>query len=128
MAGNIQLPSTATAVSLPARGENGFVEEPKRTPVALSSKSERSDEDTDAEATSPDKQAVTYLVDALNNMSRVVDRNLEFTVDDKSGRIIIRVTDGETGEVIREIPPEDVGQSSRDSLGQLVGLLFNGVS
>lgn len=46
------------------------------------------------------------------------DRNLEFDVDDTTGRIVIRVKDGLTGEVIREIPPEE----AREALGSLVGV------
>lgn len=126
MAGNISISSQAQP--LPYGGDYGPAEGAKQATVASRDAVPRGDEGTEPLAEAPDKQAVSYLVDALNNMSRVVDRNLEFEVDESSGRIIIRVTDGKTGELIREIPPEEMGSSSRDSLGQLVGLLFDGVS
>lgn len=126
MAGSIQPTSQALPFSV-RKANDTTDEEPKRaqaSPVPTLG----AEEPDAAGAITPDREAVNYLVDALNNMSRVVDRNLNFEVDDQTGRIIIRVTDGATGEVIREIPPEDVGKSSRDSLGQLVGLIFDGVS
>lgn len=127
MAGNISISSQAQPLPYDG-GDYGPAEGAKQATVAPRKATERGDEGTENQAESPDKQAVSFLVDALNNMSRVVDRNLEFEVDETSGRIIIRVTDGKTGELIREIPPEEMGASSRDSLGQLVGLLFDGVS
>ena len=33
---------------------------------------------------------------------------LEFVIDEGSGRTIIRVSDPETGETIRQIPPEEI--------------------
>ena len=39
---------------------------------------------------------------------QTVNRALRFSVDEGSGRTVIRVIDRETDEVIRQIPPEDV--------------------
>lgn len=47
-------------------------------------------------------------VEALNAKAETMKaRSLEFHVDDDSGRTVVKVLDKETGEVIREIPPED---------------------
>lgn len=126
MAGNISISSPAHPLLY--GGDYGPAEGAKQAKVMSRDAVPRGNEGTEAPAEAPDKQAVSYLVDALKNMSRVVDRNLEFEVDESSGRIIIRVTDGKTGELIREIPPEEMRPSSRDSLGQLVGLLFDDIS
>lgn len=71
-----------------------------------------------------DKKALQGVADGLNAASQLVDRNLSFSVDEKSGRIVIKVTNSETGELIRVIPPEDISKS-RDTAGSLVGLLYN---
>jgi flagellar protein FlaG len=44
----------------------------------------------------------------LNEAAQSHRRSLRFSVDDDSGRTVIRVVDPETDEVIRQIPPEEV--------------------
>jgi flagellar protein FlaG len=50
------------------------------------------------------EQAVKQIQDFLANSSR----RLHFQIDDATGRTIIRVTNPETGEVVRQIPAEEV--------------------
>lgn len=87
--------------------------------------------------------AVTYeqLVDArkmeLNNAVRNVagyvqniTRELNFSVDEKLGKTVVTVVDHTTGEVIRQIPSEDMLKLS-NNLAELrersaKGLLFRG--
>ena len=47
------------------------------------------------------------LAAKLNLASETIGRDLRFQVDMKSGRSVIQVLDRETGEIIRQIPPED---------------------
>ena len=49
-------------------------------------------------------QAIKQIQDYLASSSR----KLQFQIDDATGRTIIRVTNPETGEVIRQIPSEEV--------------------
>ncbi len=44
----------------------------------------------------------------VNDFVKQLDRNLEFSVDESSGRVIITVRDPETGKIIRQIPPEEL--------------------
>ena len=46
------------------------------------------------------------LAQKLNNASRSIGRDLRFEVDLENGRSVIQVLDRETGEIIRQIPPE----------------------
>lgn len=46
------------------------------------------------------------LAQNLNVASRSIGRDLRFEVNMESGRSVIQVLDRETGEVIRQIPPE----------------------
>lgn len=43
----------------------------------------------------------------LNIASQSIGRDLRFQVDLESGRSVIQVLDSETGEIIRQIPPEN---------------------
>jgi flagellar protein FlaG len=54
-------------------------------------------------APKPDLEA---LARKLNVASRSIGRDLRFEVNMESGRSVIQVLDRETGEVIRQIPPE----------------------
>ena len=55
------------------------------------------------EQSSPDMEE---LATALNAASQSIGRDLRFEVDMESGRSVIQVLDRETGEIIRQIPPE----------------------
>jgi len=49
---------------------------------------------------------VRELAKKLNVATKSIGRDLRFEVDMESGRSVIQVLDRDTGEVIRQIPPE----------------------
>ena len=49
----------------------------------------------------------------LNEILRDRERDLEFSVDETTGRTILKVIHAESGEVIRQIPPEELLQITR---------------
>lgn len=56
----------------------------------------------------PDREAVER---ALQEVKKAVDpmaRNLQFSIDEDTGRTVVRVVDTSTKEVIRQIPSEEV--------------------
>ncbi len=50
---------------------------------------------------------VEKLVQELNVATQSIGRDLRFQVDLENGRSIIQVLDRETGEIVRQIPPEN---------------------
>ena len=52
------------------------------------------------------QQDVEALTAKLNIASQSIGRDLRFKVDMDSGRSVIQVLDRDTGEIIREIPPD----------------------
>lgn len=53
-------------------------------------------------------------------------RRLQFEVDEGTGRIVVRVTDPSTGEVLRSVPAEEMLRSAeRISKGEAYGLLVD---
>lgn len=54
------------------------------------------------------KQEVEKVVENLNDFAQSVDRQLQFSVDEESGKTIVKVVDAETGETVRAIPPEEI--------------------
>lgn len=53
-------------------------------------------------------EALQGAVKRLSDYLQRVRRELQFSVDEASGRTVIRVIDASTEEVIRQIPPEEV--------------------
>ena len=49
-------------------------------------------------------EAVSRIQDYVQNLHR----ELQFTVDEQSGRTIIKVIDSETDQIIRQIPPDEL--------------------
>jgi len=56
--------------------------------------------------------------------AQVFDRRISFDIDDESGRIVVRVIDRATGEVIRQIPPDQVLAVAM-SIEKMLGLLLD---
>lgn len=51
--------------------------------------------------------------------------SLNFQVEDKTGQMVVQVVNRDTGEVIRQIPPESLVKA-RQKLEELRGVLFEG--
>lgn len=56
----------------------------------------------------PAAPKLEQIAERLESYIRSVSRSLEFKVDASSGRTIISVLDAETGDLIRQIPNEEV--------------------
>ena len=63
------------------------------------------------------------VVRDLNIRSRSVGRALRFQVDVVSGSSVIQVLDRDTGELIRQIPPEELRAATLDSNAARVQLV-----
>lgn len=71
-------------------------------------------------APAPDVNAV---VDQLRSFVKEAQRNLDFSVDDSSGKFIVKVMDGDSGKLIRQIPSEELLRLS-ERLEDMRSLLF----
>jgi len=77
-------------------------------------------------ATSPTAQPgreVSGAVSEIRDFVQMVRRELQFEVDEDSGRTIVTVRDADTDEVIRQIPSEEVLQIAA-RLEEVNGVLF----
>jgi len=62
---------------------------------------------------SPEAPDMVRAAERLNQLAREAARDLRFRVDDLSGRTVITVLNSTTGEVVRQIPAEEVLNMSR---------------
>lgn len=74
-----------------------------------------------AEAPSVDK--VKQATELINKTIQSMSRSLEFTVDEGSKEIVVKVVDKDTGDVIRQIPSEETLQIAK-ALDHLQGLII----
>lgn len=72
-----------------------------------------------------DREALIDAVSTLQDYVQNIQRDLEFTVDEELGRVIIRVYDSETKEIIRQIPAEEMLKLARQMAQVDEGLLLN---
>ncbi|PAU54360.1 flagellar protein FlaG [Pseudomonas indica] len=66
------------------------------------------------------------LEDAVSSIQEFVQsvrRDINFSLDDGSGRIVVKVTDAASGDVIRQIPSEEALKLA-ESLSEMRSLLF----
>jgi flagellar protein FlaG len=69
------------------------------------------------------REEIEQTVSEIGDFVQNIQRNLQFTVDDNSGETIIKVTDKETDDVIRQIPSEEVLQLQQ-YIKDASGILF----
>lgn len=59
-------------------------------------------------STSLKSDELKNAVEQLDKLARLVRRELQFSVDETSGRVVIKVIDTKSNETIRQVPPEEV--------------------
>ena len=71
-----------------------------------------------------DEKALQQAVDELQRKVQISASNLHFSIDHATGRTVVRVTDVNTQEVIRQIPPEEILHLDQ-ALDRVWGLLLH---
>ena len=78
----------------------------------------------DRNLTQQDRGSTQKLVDEVQSYLDNLNIALEFNIREKTGDIVVRVLDRKSGDVIRQLPPEDLLEL-RDKLDDLRGALFD---
>jgi len=60
-----------------------------------------------------DEEQLNEMVDELNGLAQTVQRQLQFSIDEDNGEVIVKVVDAETRDVVREIPPEEIREMQK---------------
>jgi flagellar protein FlaG len=69
------------------------------------------------------REQVEKAAEKLNRLMGIIDKRLEFRVHERSHRVIVKIIDQGTGEVLNEIPPKrvlDMLSSFIDMVGLMV--------
>lgn len=87
--------------------------------------------ETKTQETDFSQDAIESAVTQINEFVQTSSRQLNFSIDDGSNKQVVKVTDSESGEIIRQIPSEEVLKLSerlkelQTDVGTAVGLLFS---
>lgn len=115
--GSLKTPTTSPpeGAKAPSRARQGAVaarsEAPTQAPAATV-------------AAVPGREQLTALAEEMNQTLKQINGNFSVSVDDATGVVVVRITDEDTGEVVKQIPPQQVLDVSV-SVEKIVGLLVN---
>ena len=76
-----------------------------------------------AEKPAAEREQLESAVSSIQEFVQSVKRSINFALDDESGRVVVKVTDASTGDVIRQIPSEEAIRLA-DSLDAARSVLF----
>jgi flagellar protein FlaG len=77
-----------------------------------------------AAGAAPSREQVTEAVRKINEGMAVAPQSLEFTIDDESDEIIVKIVDRGTREVVRQIPSVEALEIAK-SIDKMRGLLIS---
>jgi len=69
------------------------------------------------------REQVEEAVATIQEFVQSVRRSINFTLEDGTGRVVVKVTDSNSGDVIRQIPSEEALQLA-ENLAEVRSLLF----
>lgn len=69
------------------------------------------------------RESLDSAVASISSFVQSVQRNLDFSIDESSGEVVVKVTDRDSGEVIRQLPSEEALRLS-EQLESLRSLMF----
>jgi len=110
---NVSLSIAAPPAAAPAAGAR------RHDVAALQTKPEPPAAPRAAEA-----PGIRAWVEAANRTAHSLSANVQFSYDAESGESLVRVVDRETGQVIRQIPSEDMIELKR-ALDRIAGLMID---
>jgi flagellar protein FlaG len=101
----------------------GASDTPPEAPAVNELRSTRRPEQAGNQAAEPDRETLLQAVEDVRKAIEPVAQNLLFSIDDDTGRTIVKVVDAQTDEVIRQMPSEEVLAISK-AIDKLKGVLI----
>ncbi len=81
---------------------------------------EMAKENKKAEESKEPEQTLDDAVKQLNSYVQSINRNLEFNIDNDSGKTVVKVFDSETEQLIRQIPNEEALSMTKQLADSLI--------
>ncbi len=98
------------AESQPAAPPQGIAPVSGKPPVAEAARSEKSSSAALASVPKEElaKEQLLGAVSQMQDFAQMLNRELQFDVDEDLGRTVVRVLDKESGDLIRQIPSDEI--------------------
>lgn len=111
----------------PAVARDGVTESRQKQNLPQAVPAGTSEEQPSTASSAPVKEAsreqVEEAVATIQEFVQSVRRSINFAVEDGSGRVVVKVTDAGSGDVIRQIPSEEALKLA-ENLSEVRSLLF----
>jgi flagellar protein FlaG len=123
--GSIQVSSGSTVVAskaerTPSTSAKGMVDTAERKPSEETATASAAKDESDSSAS---REEIEAAVATIQEFVQTVRRDLDFSLEESSGRVVVKVTDAGSGDVIRQIPSEEALQLA-ENLSEVRSLLF----
>lgn len=112
------------SISSVSGGSELLTATPAQTPPPAQNTAPSARAQPEQEAGAVSEMQVQQAVAQIQQFTQALARNLQFSVDEETGKSVVRVIDIQTREIIRQIPSEEAIQIAR-TLDKVQGLLFN---
>jgi flagellar protein FlaG len=63
-------------------------------------------------------------IEKLNRMVKVYNNKINFDIDSKTNQVVVKVVNGETDKIIRQVPPDEIINLSQ-RMDELRGMIFD---
>jgi flagellar protein FlaG len=82
-------------------------------PAVVKKKVEQEKSQEAPEAAASKKEPVSQskldvAVESANEIGQMLKRTLKFSIDDRTERVVVKIVDEESGEVVRQVPPQEM--------------------
>ena len=71
----------------------------------------------------PSAEEIQQDLDVINAQLETMNRSLQFSIDEELKDVVVKIVDKETGEIVRQIPPDEVLRL-REHFKEMVGLIL----
>jgi flagellar protein FlaG len=118
-----QVSSQATAYAapdVPQRSQSANVPESNPAPAPTGNQPAQGQTAGTQISQSQIEEALQHVTESLKS---VTSNNLEFSIDDSTGKTVVKVVDSSTKELIRQIPSEEMLAIAQAIDGEIKGLL-----
>lgn len=86
---------------------------------------DRSEELKTQSMAEPDREQMLAAVADMQDYIDTAGRNIQFQLDEESGRMVVTVTEASSGDVIRQMPSEEALRLA-ENLSEMRSVLFSG--
>lgn len=69
-------------------------------------------------------EKLQQATEAMGKIAQAMNSHLDFSVDKSTGKTVVKIINGDTGKVIRQIPPEETLRIM-SKMRDIIGLLFD---